>query len=179
MSEEDVNDESVFDEDLVRELGLDPADLQGGTPIKKEKKPISPTAKSSLENIKKATADAASIQEPVFKSPKPQPAPPRAPLDRQSPPVVPKPLPEKPPVEFDDDLSLRVSKNIPVQLAAVIAKKSVKLSDLLELKKGEVVDFKKTVQEPLDLVANGKLIAKAELVLIDGKIGARIVKLVK
>lgn len=175
MSEEDINEEDVFDEDLVRELGLDPADLQGPA-LKKERRPVSPAAKASVEGAKKPTAAAGSVQEPVEKPVPKRPEPPKNKVKAESPP--------KPPVrpktpEVDHEYAAEVSKNIPVQVAAVIAKKSARLKDLLELKKGEVLEFKKPTNEPLDLVANGKLIAKAELVLVEGKIGARIVKLIK
>ncbi|HLD44936.1 MAG TPA: FliM/FliN family flagellar motor switch protein, partial [bacterium] len=68
---------------------------------------------------------------------------------------------------------------IPVQMAAVLAKKTMRLSEILTLNVGEVLEFKKQPNEPLDLVANGKLVAKAELVVVDGKLGVRIVKLVR
>ena len=71
------------------------------------------------------------------------------------------------------------SGEVPVHLAAVIGKKTITLRDVMELKMGEVLDFKKQPQDPIDLVANGKLVAKAELVMIDGRVGARIIKLIK
>lgn len=75
--------------------------------------------------------------------------------------------------------NLNVSQDIPVQLAVVLAKQALKLQDILALKIGDVMDFKKAPQDPIDLVANGKLVAKAELVMVDGKMGVRILKLVK
>ncbi len=63
--------------------------------------------------------------------------------------------------------------------SAVLSKKSLKLQSILDFKPGDVVEFKKLPHDLLDLVANGKLVAKAELVLIDGQLGARIVKLIK
>jgi flagellar motor switch protein FliN/FliY len=60
-----------------------------------------------------------------------------------------------------------------------MAKQSVRLKDILQLKVGDVMDFKRATTEPVDLVGNGKLVAKAELVLVDGKVGVRVLKLIK
>ncbi|MBF0104894.1 MAG: FliM/FliN family flagellar motor switch protein [Deltaproteobacteria bacterium] len=186
MNEEDTNeDEDVFDEDLVRELGLDPADLQGPT-VKKERRHASSAARASLDDIAKPAAEAGSIQPPTVQAPQPKPVPPKPPLPKMPPPKPPIPQqradlsqPKKEEPAPDDEYAIEMSKDIPVQLVAVIAKKSARLKDLLDLKRGEVVEFKKLAADPIDLVANGKLVAKAELVLVDGRVGARVVKLVK
>lgn len=71
---------------------------------------------------------------------------------------------------------LNMAGDVPVQLAAVLARKPVTVKDLLELKMGEVVDFNRFPNEAIDLVANGKILAKGELVEIDGKLGVRVIK---
>jgi len=159
----------VFDEELIKELGLDPEDIHGPKE-RNAKRPIRPAAKTPVKVPAKAT------QPPEKKPVQPQAPEPQAPEPKA--PAAPQPAKPKVPETLEDQAT-RISQDIPVHLAAVLAKKSVKLKDILELKTGEVLEFKKLPQEPLDLVANGKLIAKAELVLIDGKIGARIVKLIK
>lgn len=153
----------VFDDELIKELGLDPEDL-GKSKTDLKKKPIS-----------KKTAPEKAAKPPV---PKSKPKAEESSISEPTKSQAPEP-PQTVEPESLEEQAIRVSQDIPVHLAAVIAKKSVKLKDILELKTGEVLNFKKLPQEPLDLVANGKLIAKAELVLIDGKLGARIVKLIK
>lgn len=63
---------------------------------------------------------------------------------------------------------------LPVQIAAVLAKRSMPLKDIFELKSGEIIDMKKMPGDLIDLVANGKLVARGELVLIDGRVGVQI-----
>jgi len=174
----------VFDEELMKELGLEPGDLQAPKPEKKRRPARRPSSAAG-------SAEAGQVKPPVKTArPSPKGAKPKEPPIQKEPvpepQAVEKPQPRKaPPQELpteDEEIashSRNVSKEIPVQLAAVLAKKTLRLKDILEMKTGEVLDFKKMPQEPLDLVANGKLIAKAELVMIDGRIGARIVKLVK
>jgi flagellar motor switch protein FliN len=77
-----------------------------------------------------------------------------------------------------DDV-LDMASDIPVQIVAVMGKKTITMQDMLNLRIGEVVEMSRPVNEMVDLVANGKLIAKGELVDIDGKLGVRIVKTLK
>lgn len=67
--------------------------------------------------------------------------------------------------------------DIPVNVVAVLAKKTLSLKDLFELRLGSVVDLGRPPSEYVDLVANGKLIGRGELVEIDGKLGVRIINL--
>ncbi len=164
----------VFDEDLMKELGLDPDEV-AATP-----KPGNASARKPVPSPAAGTA-----------AQPPQTAPPRAPAPQRTAPAprppatVPVQRVTQPQAEVDareistEAHALRMTENLPVQLAAVLAKKTIVLKDIVDLRVGEIVDFKKAPQEPLDLVANGKLIAKAEMVLVDGRLGAKIVKLVK
>lgn len=160
----------MFDEDLIRELGLDPSELQpaGDKPAAQPQKTPPPAAKPPAKSEVKAAP-------PASRTP-----PPAAPIPENKAPVASaKPAGAKAPPQSVEDYGNALSQDIPVQLAAVIAKKSLKIRDVLDMQLGEVIDFKKSTQEPIDLVVNGKLVAKAELVVIEGRLGARIVKLVK
>lgn len=151
----------MFDEDLIRELGLDPAELQPT-----DSKPAAQLPKTAKPETK-GTA------------PTPRTAPPVTPNPENKVAAPAKTAETKVPEQSMEDYGNVLSQDIPVQLAAVVAKKSLKVRDILDMQLGEIIDFKKSTQEPIDLVANGKLIAKAELVVIEGRLGARIVKLVK
>jgi flagellar motor switch protein FliM len=70
-----------------------------------------------------------------------------------------------------------LASDTPVQVVAVMGKKTITVGDLISLKKGEVLELNRFPNEAIDLVANGKLIAKGELVEIDGKLGVRIIKI--
>ena len=148
----------VFDEDLMRELGLDPDEIEAVKSKAPEPKKDLPKEAPASEAAKSTIAPPAKVALPVKPSPK----------------TI---TPDEP-----EDLrhyGHQLSGEVPVHLAAVIGKKTITLRDVMELKMGEVLDFKKQPQDPIDLVANGKLVAKAELVMIDGRVGARIIKLIK
>ncbi len=170
----------VFDEDLMRELGIDPKSFtEGQEPAKKPVKPATPRPQPQPH-------DAAGDKTQITRTPPPPPRP-KAPVaateldDDEEPrprPAQPAPAARPAAAKIEEPRGQdALTDDIPVNLAAVLARKSVKLKDVVNLKAGEIIEFKKLPQDPLDLVANGKLIAKAELVLVDGKVGLRITKL--
>ena len=69
--------------------------------------------------------------------------------------------------------------DIPVHVVAVLGKKIVNMKELSQMHSGSVVELDRPVAETVDLVANGKLVAKGELVDIDGKLGVKVTKLVR
>lgn len=67
-------------------------------------------------------------------------------------------------------LILDVPLNITVELGAT--KKSIR--EILELSSGSVIELDKLAGEPVDVLVNGKLLAKGEVVVIDENFGVRI-----
>lgn len=86
--------------------------------------------------------------------------------------------PEKNADDFSEDV-LEMSEDIPVKVSAVLGKKKMVLKDLLKMKMGALIDLDRPPNEFVDIEANGKVIARGELVEIDGKLGVRIIKLLK
>jgi flagellar motor switch protein FliN len=72
------------------------------------------------------------------------------------------------------DLLAGVSLRVSVEVGAA----SIKLSELLNLAEGSVVELDRQVNDLLDIFANGTLIAKGEIVTVDGRYGIRIVEVV-
>lgn len=77
------------------------------------------------------------------------------------------------------DEAMTMSEDLPVKLMAVLGKKSVVLKDLLKMKVGQAIELDRAPNEFVDITANGKLIARGELVEIEGKLGVRIIKMLK
>lgn len=165
----------VIDDDLLKELGLDEQDLKE---IELKKKPIERPSAPKAEAKPSAAAASSLDFEDEIKAPVPKQtvsrpiAKPPAPHQQDE---VQKPAPKPSMMDFNESLA----KDVPVQLAAVLAKKTLNLGQILELRVGEVLELTRKPTDPIDLVANGKLVAKAELVMIDGQIGVRILKLMR
>ena len=82
------------------------------------------------------------------------------------------------PKKFDAD-ALDLAPDVPVQVIAVMGKRGMTIKELMEIRMGQVIDLKRPPNETVDVVVNGKLFARGELVEIDGKLGVRILKLAK
>ncbi len=68
------------------------------------------------------------------------------------------------------DLLAEVELNITVELG----RRRIPLSDVLKLTSGSVIELEKLVGEPLEIFANGRLIAEGEAVVIEEQFGVRI-----
>lgn len=80
--------------------------------------------------------------------------------------------------EFAESL-LSLAPDVPVNLVAVIGKSSTTVAELMKVRVGQVVDLGRPPSETVDVVVNGRLIARGELVDMDGSLGVRILKMVR
>lgn len=67
--------------------------------------------------------------------------------------------------------------DIPLQISVELGRVAATAEEIVALKVGHVFDLNRTVGEPLDLSVNGKIVARGELVEIDGNLGVRILSL--
>lgn len=110
---------------------------------------------------------------------KPKPAPKKtASKKKQIPPEEDLQIPEMEDAEYPRDM-LDIAADIPVQVVAVIGKKNITVKEVAALRMGEVVELGRPANEVVDLVAGGKLIAKGELVEVEGKLGVKIIKMMR
>ena len=73
------------------------------------------------------------------------------------------------------DLLAGVSLRVSVEVGSA----SLKLSELLNLAKGSVVELDRDANALLDILANGTLIARGEVVTIEGRYGIRVAEIVE
>lgn len=72
---------------------------------------------------------------------------------------------------------LRFFGKIPVNVTLEVASVEVALNDLLDVDASSVIVLDKLAGEPLDVKVNGALFAKAEVVVMNGNYGLRILEL--
>lgn len=76
------------------------------------------------------------------------------------------------------DRNLALLAGVSVRVSVEVGSASMRLSDLLNLAEGSVVELDRQANDLLDIMANGTLIAKGEIVTVDGRYGVRIVDVV-
>lgn len=74
--------------------------------------------------------------------------------------------------------NLDVVLNIPVNVSLELGRTNVDLQSLIDLNQGSVIELNRLVDEPVDVLVNGCLVAKAEVVVVENKFGARITNIV-
>jgi flagellar motor switch protein FliN/FliY len=68
--------------------------------------------------------------------------------------------------------------DIPVQLTVELGRTKILIKNLLQLTQGSVVGLNGLAGEPLDVLVNGTLIAKGEVVVINDKFGIRLTDII-
>jgi flagellar motor switch protein FliN/FliY len=64
--------------------------------------------------------------------------------------------------------------NIPVTVSMEIGRTKISIRNLLQLNQGSVVELDRLAGEPLDVLANGTLIAHGEVVVVNDRFGIRL-----
>ena len=72
----------------------------------------------------------------------------------------------------------RLLADIPVRLSVEVGSTAIKLSELMDLNEGSIVELDRQSHELLDIMANGTLIAKGEVVTVNGRFGIRVLEVV-
>jgi flagellar motor switch protein FliN/FliY len=74
----------------------------------------------------------------------------------------------------DAFVDLRRLSAVPVDLSVEIGRARMSVGETLELREGSVVTLDRMAGEPVDLLVNGKPIARGEVVVIDEQFGLRL-----
>lgn len=68
---------------------------------------------------------------------------------------------------------LRLLENIGVKLTVEVGRAELTIRDLLRLNEGSVIELDRMAGDPLDVLVNGTLIAKGEVVMVGERFGIR------
>ena len=74
--------------------------------------------------------------------------------------------------------NLRVLENIEVQMTVEVGNTEIRIRDLLRLNEGSVVELDRLAGDPLDILVNGTMIAKGEVVMVGERFGVRFTEIV-
>jgi len=69
--------------------------------------------------------------------------------------------------------------NIPVKVSAILGKTQMKVSQLMKLNKGAIIELDRKVGEAIDIYVNNNLVARGEVVVVDDKLGITMTEIVK
>jgi flagellar motor switch protein FliN/FliY len=74
--------------------------------------------------------------------------------------------------------NLRILENIEVNLTVEVGSAELKIRDLLRLNEGSIIELDRLAGDPLDILANGTMIAKGEVVMVGERFCIRFSEIV-
>jgi flagellar motor switch protein FliN len=77
-----------------------------------------------------------------------------------------------------DEADLARLHNVPVELAVEIGRTRMTIGDTLGLGPGSIITLNRMAGEPVDLLVNGRPIARGEVVVIDEEFGLRVTEVI-
>jgi len=82
------------------------------------------------------------------------------------------------PGPIGEQRSIDLVYNIPLQVTVELGKTKKEISEILEFNSGTVIVLDKIAGDPVEIVVNGKLIGRGEVVVIDENYGVRITDII-
>lgn len=87
---------------------------------------------------------------------------------------------------FNESLSAVTQKenidlimDVPLEVTVELGRTSKSIQDILEFAPGTIIELDKIAGEPIDVLVNGKFVAKGEVVVIEESFGIRVTEIVK
>ena len=68
--------------------------------------------------------------------------------------------------------------DIPLKVSIELGRTSILIKELLQLGQGSVLELDKLAGEPMEVLVNGKLVARGEVVVINEKFGIRLTDII-
>ena len=75
--------------------------------------------------------------------------------------------------------SIGLIKDVPLEVTVELGRTTKSISDILEFAPGTIIELDKIAGEPIDILVNGKFVAKGEVVVIEESFGVRIMEIIK
>ena len=70
-------------------------------------------------------------------------------------------------------------KDVPLEVTVELGRTSKSISDILDFSPGTIIELDRIAGEPIDVLVNGKFVAKGEVVVIEESFGVRITEIIK
>jgi flagellar motor switch protein FliN/FliY len=74
--------------------------------------------------------------------------------------------------------NIGIIMDVPLEVSVELGRTRKKIKDILEFSPGVIVELDKLAGDPIDILVNGKFVAKGEVVVIDENFGIRITEII-
>ena len=69
--------------------------------------------------------------------------------------------------------------DVPLEVTVELGRTSKSISEILDFAPGTIIELDKVAGEPVDVLVNGKFVAKGEVVVIEESFGVRVTEIVQ
>ena len=83
------------------------------------------------------------------------------------------------PLGTEQKENLQLLMDVPLQISVEIGSTRKKIKDILEFSQGTIIELERQAGAPVDVMVNGNLIARGDVVVIDDNFAVRITEIVK
>ena len=87
---------------------------------------------------------------------------------------------------FSNDISAMVSQeniglimDVPLEVTVELGRTTKSIADILDFAPGTIIELDRIAGEPIDVLVNGKFVAKGEVVVIEESFGIRVTEIIK
>lgn len=81
------------------------------------------------------------------------------------------------PLQSQENIGLIM--DLPLQVTVELGRTTKSISEILEFSPGTIIELDKIAGEPIDVLVNGKFVAKGEVVVIEESFGIRVTEIIK
>ena len=74
--------------------------------------------------------------------------------------------------------NINLIMDVPLEVTVELGRTSKSISEILDFAPGKIIELNKLAGEPIDVLVNGKYVAKGEVVVIEESFGVRITEIV-
>ena len=75
--------------------------------------------------------------------------------------------------------NINLIMDVPLNVTVELGRTSKSIQEILEFAPGTIIELDKIAGEPVDVLVNGKFVAKGEVVVIEESFGVRITEIIK
>jgi len=82
-------------------------------------------------------------------------------------------------VPMDNEIATEFLMDIPLRLTVEVGRTTLMIKNLLELETGSIIELKKRIGAPMNVLINDKLVAKGEIVVQNEKFGIKLTEIIE
>ena len=75
--------------------------------------------------------------------------------------------------------NIELIKDVPLEVTVELGRTHKSINEILDFAPGTIIELDKIAGEPIDVLVNGKYVAKGEVVVIEESFGVRVTEIIK